>query len=520
MSTSWLANADSATAWAHRSWEEIGAMPGKERVVTILPIHGFADHGLGLPLDAEEVAGSAILTQSSQFARETIPFLIMPPLRFNLAPYPSAFFGIDAETAHDQVREIARSVQDAGFRKLVFFVTSPWNVELIDAASRDVRADLGLQTFVINLSGLALDFHPASDRRTHVQAVVSHVLGKAPEAAMRAAEITDANFRPGNFRQPSPLAPDASLDGARLLIDAAQRFARLLSEIHARAPLEKSAQPRTDAPKIPPPAIAPAPASDGVIFPSGYRAHYLPGLTRDALENLPDKDRTLVILPTGAIEQHGHHLPLGVDSILGQSWLAHSLPKLPAAARVAIAPPIMVGKSNEHTGFPGTLTVSAKTLRRLLLAAAAQVHALGFRHLAVLNTHGGNSAVLVYTLREIQTSLGLRAGFVNIPFKPDLPPQEAEYGFHAGEWETSLMLACAPELVRMGKAVCEYPARLDDPGELRPENAPATLSWLSSDISQSGVMGDATQASREKGLRWLDAGSTALARRIAELLPP
>jgi creatinine amidohydrolase len=368
---------------------------------------------------------------------------------------------------------------------------------------------------VINLSGLALDFHPASDRRAHVQALAAHLLGEKNLTPTRPGDIADATFRPGQFRQPSPLALDASLDGASLLRDASHHLARLLSEIDARAPLG-----RTDhrSPKnIPAPAATLSATT--AHFPAAYRDRYLPALTRNALEALPDKARTLVIIPTGAIEQHGHHLPVGVDAILGQAWLAHALPKLPATARVLVAPPITFGKSNEHTGFPGTVTVSAKTLRRLLLALATQLHALGFRHLALLNTHGGNSAVLVYTLREIQTTLGLRAGMLNFPYKPDLSAQEAEYGFHGGEWETSLMLGCSPELVRMDKALCEFPARLDDPGQLRPENAPAIFSWISSDISKTGVMGDATKATREKGLHWLDAASTALARRIVELLP-
>jgi creatinine amidohydrolase len=188
---------------------------------------------------------------------------------------------------------------------------------------------------------------------------------------------------------------------------------------------------------------------------------------------------------------------------------------------VLVAPPITYGKSNEHLGFAGTVTVSAKTLRRLLLALAAQLHALGFRHFAVLNTHGGNSSVLVYTLREIQAAYDdAHAGMLNFPYKPDLSSQEKEYGFHAGEWETSLLLGCAPALVKMERAVCEYPAHLDDPGELRPENAAAIFSWIAADISKSGVMGDATKATREKGAHWLDAASTALARRITELLPP
>jgi creatinine amidohydrolase len=518
MSTSWLANADPATAWAHRSWSDFDALAERHRTVVILPVYGFADHGLGLPLDAEEIVGASLIRQSSLLASPAIPLLVLPALRFGLAPYPSTFFGVDADTAHEHIREIATAVRAAGFAKLVFFVTSPWHEEFIDAASRDTRVDLALQTFVINLSGLSLDFHPSSDRRAHVQAVASHLLGKIPASTSREAQIQDANFRPGNFRQPSPLSFDSSIDGAALFSEAANHLARLLAEIDARAPLGRFDRraPITIAPHSP---AALATGSASAHFPAAYRTRYLPSLTRDELENFPEKHRTLVIIPTGAIEQHGHHLPVGVDAILGQAWLANALPKLPPAARILVAPPITFGKSNEHVGFPGTVFVSAKTLRRLLLAAADQLKALGFQHIALLNTHGGNSAVLVYTLREIQTTLGLRAGMLNFPYKPDLSPQEAEYGFHGGEWETSLMLACSPELVRMEKAVCEYPARLDDPGELRPENAPAIFSWISSDISKTGVMGDATRATREKGLHWLDAASSALAKRISELLP-
>jgi creatinine amidohydrolase len=79
------------------------------------------------------------------------------------------------------------------------------------------------------------------------------------------------------------------------------------------------------------------------------------------------------------------------------------------------------------------------------------------------------------------------------------------------------MLACAPELVRMGKAVGEYPARLDDPGELRPENAPAVFAWMTSDISRSGVMGDPTRATEENGKRWLACAADHLAVKIRSL---
>jgi creatinine amidohydrolase len=256
---------------------------------------------------------------------------------------------------------------------------------------------------------------------------------------------------------------------------------------------------------------------NGGSFPT-YRARYLPAMTRSQLDALPGKASSLVIIPTGAVEQHGPHLPVGVDSILGQAWLDAALPLVPAAMPVYVGPAITYGKSNEHVGFPGTIAISARSLHRLLKVIARQLHALGFRTMAVLNTHGGNSAVLVSTLREIQTETGLNAGMLSWTWKPPITPQEATYGFHAGHWETALMLAAAPHLVHLDRAVCEFPAQLDDPGELRPEDAPATFSWISADISKSGVMGDATKATAADGRAWFALATQALADRIVDLV--
>jgi len=512
MSMTWLANADRDTFWAHRTWNDFAKLAGKDRALAILPVHGFADHGLGLPLDAEEVVCSAVLRRSTELVKTAIICRVLPPVRFGLAPYPSSFFGVDAETAHGFLVELAASVKAAGFHKLVFFNTSPWNKELVDSTSLDIRVALGLQTFIVNSSGLGLDFHPASATRAKVQAAASHLLLKPVITSNRPAEIADAEFRPGCYRQPAPLAPDQAIDGEAVLTAAGACLAKLLAEIQARAPIGRS-DPLE-------PVVMPnlSNSVNDTVFPQIFRSHYLPALTRDELEAIPNKDRALVIIPTGAIEQHGHHLPVGVDAILGQAWLENIFPRLKSDAVVYVAPPLTYGKSNEHSTFPGTLSISASTLRRLLLATATQLRALGFRQIAVLNTHGGNSAVVVYTLREIQTTLGLRAGLLGWPYKPEQTPQEAAYGFHAGEAETSLMLTVADELVDMTKAVCEYPAQLTDPGKLRPEAAPAIFSWATEDVSSSGVMGDATAATFEKGRLWLAAQSAALALRIEALL--
>lgn len=254
-----------------------------------------------------------------------------------------------------------------------------------------------------------------------------------------------------------------------------------------------------------------------IPFPAAYRARYLPGMTRAQIEALPGKSSAIVIIPTASIEQHGPHLPVGVDSILGQAWLAATLPRVPPAVAVYVGPAVTYGKSNEHSGFPGTVTISARTFHRVLKSTARQLSALGFRTMAVLNTHGGNSAVLVSTLREIQTSIGINAGMLSFGWKPPLPAHEATHGFHAGEFETALMLAVSPGLVHMERAVSEFPVQPGESGPVGPVDAPATFGWISADISRSGVMGDATAATVEKGRAWLEAGARALAEQITKL---
>ena len=498
MSLHWPANADSATAWAHQTWSDLAARADKDRTLVILPVHGFGDHGLGLPLNTEEIVGSAVLRAAIDSAALQPHVLVLPPFQFGAAPYAHSHFGVDPETALDALGEILTSIKTSGFTRVLLFNTSPWNAELAGTAALDARIALDLRPYVVGSAGLGLPFHPADPRRTQTQAVAARLLGQSP-ASSAPADIRDTDFRPGFYAQPSPVAPDLSLDAATLFSAAAHTLAGFLREIIGQ------------------PVHAPLAS---VIFPSAPPAspRALATFTSAQLAALPDKARALVIIPTGAIEQHGHHLPLGTDSLLSQLWLAHALPKLAPEAQVFVAPPLVYGKSNEHLGFAGTVTLSARTLRRQLLSIATHLKTLGFRQIAVLNTHGGNSATVVTTLREIQTDLGLRAGMLSGYYRPQQSPQEAAYGFHASEWETSLLLAGAPALVHMDRAVCEYPARINDPGALRPEGAPVVFTWKTSDLSRSGVMGDATIATAEKGVHWLDEASTALARKIESLL--
>jgi creatinine amidohydrolase len=237
-----LADLEPASAWAAASWTDFAAGRGKPERLALLPLFGFADWGLGLPLDFEEVLGSALLRKASA-KLATGQLTILSPLRFGLVPYQHGLWGVDIETALRLLAELASGVKEAGFAKLGFFATSPWNQELIDTAARDARVGLGLQTFCVNLTGLGLSLHPGrSETRPDLQAIGSYLLGIAPESASRPGHASLTHFRPGRFDQPGPVdcvesAPDRHQRGQSALDRAAERLAALLAEIVTKSPL-------------------------------------------------------------------------------------------------------------------------------------------------------------------------------------------------------------------------------------------------------------------------------------------
>ena len=238
------------------------------------------------------------------------------------------------------------------------------------------------------------------------------------------------------------------------------------------------------------------------------------------VEALP-KDSTLLVLPTAAVEQHGHHLPLATDTLINNLLLGKALEKLPAEMDVYALPPVCYGKSNEHIGFPGTLSVSASTFMAVVRDIGASVAAAGFKKLALYNTHGGNSSLVDVMARDLRAEFGLRTfalyGSGGISFD-GVSAQEKAYGFHAGEIETAFLLSATPELVNTSAYTVNYIANIDQPDLLRPENAPATFAWLTRDIAASGVMGDPSPASAENGARWVEQAAVRMAQALEAMV--
>jgi creatinine amidohydrolase len=233
-----------------------------------------------------------------------------------------------------------------------------------------------------------------------------------------------------------------------------------------------------------------------------------------------DKQRGVVILPIGAIEQHGAHLPVGTDTVQVMHVLDAALNLLGADVPAWRIPALPYGKSTEHEMFAGTLSLSASTLMAVMHDIAHSVARAGFRRMAFVNGHGGNVAVIDAAARDIRAATGLMTFclhpslFVDAPFA--ITAEERKHGIHAGELETSLMLAVAPATVDMSRAIRHFP---DFPQATAPFGlfGAASAVWLTPDWSPSGVFGDATIASAEKGRAILAAGAAKLAALLRDI---
>ncbi|MEJ7686549.1 MAG: creatininase family protein [Variovorax sp.] len=237
-----------------------------------------------------------------------------------------------------------------------------------------------------------------------------------------------------------------------------------------------------------------------------------------------DPAATVAVLPLGATEQHGPHLPLGVDSTLVDGIVAAALPLLPSELPVLFLPTQQVGLSPEHARFAGTLTLSAETLIRLWNEIGACVARAGIKKLVFFNAHGGHVGAMDIVARELRAAHGLivySVSWFNLPLGAagaQFDAEEHRFGVHAGDIETSMMLALAPGQVAMAEA-----RDFDSTSRERAAGFPvlgngksAKLGWAMEDYNPAGAAGNAAAATAEKGRALVDAAARQLAVLLAE----
>ena len=242
---------------------------------------------------------------------------------------------------------------------------------------------------------------------------------------------------------------------------------------------------------------------------------HLARLTSPEIAALP-KARSALVLPIGALEQHGPHLTVDTDLVFTEALLERAFAGLRDDVPIWRLPALPISKSNEHIGFAGSFWLSAATLTAVIMDIARSTRDSGFQRLVLWNCHGGNRALLESIARDVRAEFGL---MVFSFFPPalvadpvEIPDSERTLGIHAGDWETSLMLALSPERVRRDRLEAFYPALPEVPIDL--EFSGATFAWLTRDLSPGGTFGDARFATAERGERRLAGLEPALAAAL------
>jgi creatinine amidohydrolase len=239
-----------------------------------------------------------------------------------------------------------------------------------------------------------------------------------------------------------------------------------------------------------------------------------------------DPGGTVAVLPLGATEQHGPHLPLSVDQTLVDGVVAAALLHVPARLPVLVLPTQQLGYSPEHLDFPGTLSLSFDTVARSWIELGECVARAGVKKLLLLNSHGGQVSLMDIAARELRSRAKLivySCSWWNLPLGDAVnglfPAQEHRFGVHGGEIETSLMLALRSEHVRVAQAR-DFKSSSQDRAAQYPilgNGSSAKLAWQMQDYNVQGAAGNAAAATAEKGRSVLDAAGRQLALLLQEL---
>lgn len=247
-------------------------------------------------------------------------------------------------------------------------------------------------------------------------------------------------------------------------------------------------------------------------------------LTYREIKERGDEDGSIAIIPVGSVEQHGHHLPVGTDTLLVDSVAGQGVERATDEIPVLVTPPVWSGLSPHHMPFGGTISISVETMIQLLTDIAQSVLENGFDSVLFLNGHGGNASLLDTVVTKIGSAHTdveiLHITYIDLaaPFIDEYRESDTGGMAHGGEFETSLMLHLHPELVRLDRSEAAY---LDDPYDLRAgdlfDGGPLSIYRAFSEYSDSGAIGDPDLATEEKGAEIFRGLCDALADLLQDI---
>ncbi|MBB3951573.1 creatininase family protein [Aureimonas jatrophae] len=252
------------------------------------------------------------------------------------------------------------------------------------------------------------------------------------------------------------------------------------------------------------------------------RRHFEDNTSAELARLRDDLAAAVAILPVAAIEQHGAHLPIGTDALIGEAMGERMMALLPSDLAATLLPVQRIGASDEHLGFPGTLSLGSRAMSSLIEAIGTGLIASGFRRLAVISSHGGNSAavdIAALALRRrgmlCATASWNRFGLPETGW----PAHEISHGVHGGAVETALMLHLHPSLVRLDQVgeCTSLQAELERGNRHLRAHGRLGFGWLAGDLNPIGTVGDARLATAEIGARIANHQASRCAEFVLEI---
>ena len=229
---------------------------------------------------------------------------------------------------------------------------------------------------------------------------------------------------------------------------------------------------------------------------------------------------SILVLPLGAIEQHGPHLPLNTDFVVADAVSRAAVDKFGAETNAWLLPTLPFTKSNEHAWAAGTMWLSATTMMAVIDDIGRCVGSTPAKKIMFINGHGGNSALMAMMNRELRLKYGLQTFLAHPHMPADQGGSSAEselgMGVHGGVDETSVMLHLRPDLVDMSLAVRRVPEGLANNEQVK-FGGRVAFGWLSNDFFPEGHIGDPTGASADLGARMFSGAVESLGTAMKEI---